>query len=296
LGVKVDRYSKTSKARDKVTNFELFHIKIRTPGQVAIDVVELTDEVVAFAWEPKGSRFGVIHSDSPGKMNVSFYSIASGKAGAAGTVKKLVTLENKKANHLFWSPKGNHIILAGLKNINGALEFFSVNDLETMGTADHFMCTDIEWDPSGRTVITSISTFRHTDTGYCAWTFQGNPILSLNREKLYSVNWRPRPPSLLSDARIKAISKTLKDRAKEYDREAERIAKQNEDQLRTEKSTKLAQFLELMKQRKDDLKQATTARRALRRNVGYTSDDEDNFRVEETTEEIVLEMKEEEIE
>lgn len=30
-----------------------------------------------------------------------------------------------------------------------------------MGTAEHYGVTDIEWDPSGRYVVTSASTWRH---------------------------------------------------------------------------------------------------------------------------------------
>ena len=65
-------------------------------------------------------------------------------------VKKLITLKGKQANALFWSPTGRFIILAGLKGFNGQLEFYNVDELETMATAEHFMATDIEWDPTGR--------------------------------------------------------------------------------------------------------------------------------------------------
>ena len=71
-------------------------------------------------------------------------------ANNADKVKKLTTLKGKQANALFWSPAGRFIILAGLKGFNGQLEFYNVDELETMATAEHFMATDIEWDPTGR--------------------------------------------------------------------------------------------------------------------------------------------------
>ncbi len=40
-------------------------------------------------------------------------------------------------------------MLAGLKALNGQLEFFNVDEMETMATAEHFMATDVEWDPTG---------------------------------------------------------------------------------------------------------------------------------------------------
>ena len=33
--------------------------------------------------------------------------------------------------------------------MNGQLEFYNVDEGETMATGEHFMCTDIEWDPTG---------------------------------------------------------------------------------------------------------------------------------------------------
>ncbi|KAL6008103.1 Eukaryotic translation initiation factor 3 subunit B [Asimina triloba] len=145
LAVKVDRYTKTKKST--YTGFELFRIKER---DIPIEVLELenkNDKIIAFAWEPKGHRFAVIHGDNP-RPDVSFYSMRS--AHNAGRVSKLTTLKGKQANALYWSPSGRFIILAGLKGFNGQLEFLNVDELETMATAEHFMATDIEWDPTGR--------------------------------------------------------------------------------------------------------------------------------------------------
>jgi len=145
LAVKVDRYTKTKKST--YSGFELFRIKER---DIPIEVLELdnkNDKIIAFAWEPKGHRFAVIHGDQP-RPDVSFYSMKT--AQNTGRVSKLATLKAKQANALFWSPTGKYIILAGLKGFNGQLEFFNVDELETMATAEHFMATDIEWDPTGR--------------------------------------------------------------------------------------------------------------------------------------------------
>ena len=47
----------------------------------------------------------------------------------------LKTLEKRQASHLFWAPQGGFILLAGLRSADGGhLEFFNVNDLETMAT------------------------------------------------------------------------------------------------------------------------------------------------------------------
>lgn len=147
LAVNVERYTKTKKST--YTGFELFRIKER---DIPIEVLELenkNDKIIAFAWEPKGHRFAVIHGDNP-KPDVSIYSM---RTGQNSRVSKLTTLKGKQANALFWSPAGRYIVLAGLKGFNGQLEFYNVDELETMATAEHFMATDIEWDPTGRYMV-----------------------------------------------------------------------------------------------------------------------------------------------
>lgn len=91
LAVKVDRYTKTKKST--YTGFELFRIKER---DIPIEVLELdnkNDKIIAFAWEPKGHRFAVIHGDGP-RPDVSFYSMKTG--GITTRVSKLTTLKAKQ--------------------------------------------------------------------------------------------------------------------------------------------------------------------------------------------------------
>lgn len=106
--LQVDRYTKTKKST--YTGFELFRIKER---DIPIEVLELenkNDKIVAFAWEPKGHRFAIIHGDGP-RPDISFYSMRS--PNNVGRVTKLTTLKGKQANALYWSPIGRFIILAG---------------------------------------------------------------------------------------------------------------------------------------------------------------------------------------
>lgn len=46
-----------------------------------MEVLELpkkTDKIIAFAWEPQGTRFAVVHGDGP-RYNISFYSMKNDK-------------------------------------------------------------------------------------------------------------------------------------------------------------------------------------------------------------------------
>lgn len=39
-------------------------------------LVRVTEGIIAFAWEPNGSRFAVLHGESP-RINASFYHVKS---------------------------------------------------------------------------------------------------------------------------------------------------------------------------------------------------------------------------
>ena len=96
------------------------------------------------SFQPVGHKFGVIHGDSQ-SLNVSFYGL---KKGTEPEILK--KYERKTANHLFWAPTGQFVVLAGLRSMNGVFEFIDTSDFTSMGTNEHFMCTDVEWDPTGR--------------------------------------------------------------------------------------------------------------------------------------------------
>lgn len=221
LCCKVDRLTKSRKGQ--FTNFELFRVKAK---DIPIEVLEYKEKDIinAFAWEPNGNRFGVIHghSDIPGQMDVSFFTME----GLSGELKKLFTLERRTANQLYWSPKGRFILLAAVCTQNGNLEWYDINDAqnkenpEPVGSNEHFQCNDVKWDPSGRFVTTSVTCWRSSnDNGYVIWTMYGKELCRVNVDQLYQFAWRPRPPSLLSPKQEREVKKTLKTRRERYERE-----------------------------------------------------------------------------
>lgn len=178
LCVKVDRYTKAKKDTNNANKytglyytFDLFHIREK---QIPLDSIEIKEPVVAFNWEPVGSKFAIIHGDGP-NYTVSFYGI---KQGAQLTVLSTVLLlyymafisnlvlyiclvtekfEQKQFNSMFWSPTGQYIVLASLRGTNHALEFIDTSDFTVTNSAEHFKLTDIEWDPTGRYVVSTVS-------------------------------------------------------------------------------------------------------------------------------------------
>jgi len=201
-------------------------------NDIPVEVLDIEDSVIYFAWEPNAKRFGVIYGDGQ-RNTVQFYEIKSNK------LKVLGQLPDRVANCIFWSPIGNIVILAGLGALSGFLEWYDVTAKETCASLQHFMCTDVEWDPSGRYVITAVTqplrqeTFYryNSENGYKLWTLHGQNLSTVRLDFCYQVNWRPRPPRLLTDEQEKAIQrKVLKGKdGKENKEYWERFAKEDEE-------------------------------------------------------------------
>ncbi|KAI3905116.1 hypothetical protein MKX01_017362 [Papaver californicum] len=286
LAVKVDRYTKTKKST--YTGFELFRIKERDIPIEVLDLENKNDKIMAFAWEPKGHRFAVIHGEAS-RADISFYSMRT--ATNIGRVSKLTTLKGKSANALCWSPSGRFILLAGLKHLNGQLEFYNVDELETMATGEHFMATEIEWDPTGRYVATAVTSIHEMENGFNIWSFNGKLLYRHSRDHLYQFLWRPRPPSFLTAEKEDEIAKNLKKYSKKYEIEDQDVSAQLSEQDR-EKRRKLQESWEswIMK-----LKQIHEEEKLERQHLrdGEVSDDEDEYEAKEVEVEEILDVKEE---
>ncbi|KAF0037108.1 hypothetical protein F2P81_009982 [Scophthalmus maximus] len=182
LCVKVDRTPKGTQG--VVTNFEIFRMREK---QVPVDVVEMKEGIIAFAWEPNGSKFAVLHGEPP-RISVSFYDVK------------------------------NNGKIALMSDMNGALTFVDTSDCTMMNIAEHYMASDVEWDPTGRYVVTSVSWWSHkVDNAYWLWTFQGRLLQKNNKDRFCQLLWRPRPTTLLGVEEIKVIKKDLKKYSKIFE-------------------------------------------------------------------------------
>jgi translation initiation factor 3 subunit B len=166
------------------------------------------------------------------------------------------TFDNKTSNSVFWSPKGRHVLITTLgSNSKFDIEFWDLDldrdgektddkdaggGIRLLSTVEHYGVTDIEWDPSGRFVATSASTWmssvsplirlfpstvRYTHTssypqmeaGYALWDFKGAELQKHNLDKFKQLLWRPRPPTLLTKEDQKRIRKNLRDYSRQFE-------------------------------------------------------------------------------
>ncbi|KAJ6011603.1 Eukaryotic translation initiation factor 3 subunit B [Penicillium sp. IBT 35674x] len=215
--VKVDRHSKSKKSM--ATNLEIFRVKEKG---VPVEVVDnLKDTVINFAWEPNGSRFVAITTEK--------------KGSTAGNFKLVRTVEKKTSNGIYWSPKGRFVIVATVHSQSSFdLDFWDMDfegekveaekdlaaNLQLMKTVEHYGVTDVEWDPTGRYVVTSASVWTHSmENGWNLHTFSGTTLSENPTEKFKQFLWRPRPPTLLSKEEQKQVRKNLREYSKEFDEE-----------------------------------------------------------------------------
>ena len=178
--VKIDRHSKSKKSM--ATSLEIF--RIREKG-VPVEVVEnIKDIVINFAWEPKGDRFVLITAGEtvPGsnvapKTSVSFYCPEKVRGPGTGNFKLIRAVDKQNSNGIYWSPKGRFVVIATVSvqtafdlkfwdlDYEGEKPESDVNlsaNLMLMNEGEHYGVTDIEWDPTGRYVVTGASVWTHS--------------------------------------------------------------------------------------------------------------------------------------
>jgi len=287
LCVKVDRYKKILENKDikyagMYYNFEIFHM---TEKQIPVDTVKIEESVHAFSWEPIGSKFAVIHGDAQ-SLNVSFYGLKKGQGP-----EMLKKYERKTANHIFWSPTGQFVILAGLRSMNGVLEFIDTSDFTTMGSGEHFMCTDVEWDPTGRYVMTGVSWWGHkVDNAYWIWNFQGKVLKRSSVEKFCQMVWRPRPRTLLSKEQTKEIKKNLKKYSEQFSAKDKMRQNRASKELMGKRQALADAFAEFRAIKEQEFAETMAKRLELR--GGIDADDVEGGDYEEETVEFLVKEEE----
>eukprot|EP00980_Cylindrotheca_fusiformis_P009809 scaffold2157_cov111-Cylindrotheca_fusiformis.AAC.3 len=312
LAVRVTRHTKSKKTL--YNNIELFRLK--EPG-IPVEMLDTKDGVMALAFEPRGSRFAMIHAENPSaaKVSVSFYDmmkkteqITVSKKGAKKgqkqkevvTVKelnKIRTLEGKQCNFIFWSPAGQTIILASLgDSASGTLEFYDV-DNNSMVVKEHYRANQVVWDPDGRSVATCVSQpiggghYKFAmDNGYILWSFQGKQLYQQSFESFYQFLWRPRD-KLLSKKEINKVKYNLK----KYEKQFEQADKERQRALYLEETKGKRAVRKQYRDLLADLRALRKSQRArhIELQDGYDSEDDNNYTMNDVTVETILSTKEE---
>jgi translation initiation factor 3 subunit B len=106
--------------------------------------------------------------------------------------------------------------------------------VELLRKDEHVNCNQVEWDPSGRFLVTAValnvaeknapSYKMEQYSGYSLWTFQGRNLKKVDGVRLWNVQFRPHVRALLSGKDKKSLLKQLRDKTPVFD-EQDRIIK-----------------------------------------------------------------------
>ncbi|KAF9898492.1 Translation initiation factor 3 subunit b [Lobosporangium transversale] len=320
LCVKVDRHTKNKKVT--FSNLEIFRVREK---DIPVEVVEVKESILAFAWEPKGERFAIITTSDPNftsatpgsttlKTSASFYYLDKGKGkDTLQSFKVIKTLTGKSCNTIFWSPKGRNVVLATLRSQTvWDLEFYDLDFeplesaaakvptggekdpaayLQLLASGEHYGVTDIEWDPSGRFVATSASVWRHTmENGYQLWDFKGQLLFKETLEKFKQLLWRPRPKTLLSKEQIKNIRKNLREYSARFDEQDMESSSQVSSAERQRRRRLIEEWANWRKHVEAELSQEQSA--AGQQASAVNAEDEEAEEVDEWIETVIDEKEE----
>jgi len=186
LALKIDRLASKGK-QDIHSSFEIFKFREK---DIPTESLMLDEYVFSISWEPMGKRFAIVHSQDKQDVrpNVSVYTVTP-------ELKKLVTIDKRPVSRVTWSPQGRFIVLAGTKpTLNGALEFYDVDEqIPLTQNLQHPLCSDIEWDPTGRYVVTFVSNLKtKMENGYKLWTFYGAEIYEERKNTFFFIFMAPK--------------------------------------------------------------------------------------------------------
>ena len=91
---------------------------------------------------------------------------------AESTYSSIAPLKRSSFITAGFCAQGKFLVLGGPKSMSGQLEFFSADEFDIMNAAEHFMCTNVDWDPTGRYVCTSVQVHQ-MENGFNIWLFNG---------------------------------------------------------------------------------------------------------------------------
>ena len=200
--------------KHQATNLEIFRV---TEKDCPVEVLEFkTGETVSIiSWETNGDKFISVSQEAQ-KQFINLYQMLPATNASVERIRLLKTMERRGINRISWSPAGRFVVLAHIGV--GDVEFWDSEELNMVGSGEHYQLTDVEWDPTGRFVVSSVSFYQvSSDNGYMLWSFTGQLLHKQMIPKFKALNWRNRPASLLSKDQQAQIRRNFKEYSKEYD-------------------------------------------------------------------------------
>lgn len=280
----------------KPKTYLLFLFRIRESG-VPVENLELTDPIIHLSFEPSGERLVIVQGEAKNSV-VTFYSltnVAKGKGVKELTV--LSTLKDIQCSEVIWSPAGGVAAIVFFQSDNCWFNLFDVDSVSSLASRRQERCSRLVWDPSGRTFAAFYTTpLRQAhvrgqpEDGYTLYSFQGQHICTVKKDKLFRFAWRPRPMNVMSPEERTKVIKNLKKYEKVFDKEDHKKKNELKAERDAQKREISTRFLTVLTQRRAE-NALLRARRVVMKG-GYDSEDDANYDIIKQVEETVLSTKE----
>jgi translation initiation factor 3 subunit B len=139
-------------------------------------------------------------------------------------------------------------------------------------------------------VATIVNAAAAMENGFQIWSFSGQPLYKTAHDRFFQLNWRPRPPSLLSEEKQREITKNLRKYSKRYEEEDEALLAQADTEFLAEREKQLTDWRNWLAAKKA----AVEEREAFaREQLGGRFRAHEEFMLQEVEVSVVLDVKEE---
>jgi len=283
---KKKKESSAMRPEDQIASFDLTIFNCTQEDIPRLTVSLGRNQITDFKWEPTRPRLCVLQRAELNESVIRIFDFENMKTREVlHPSPKYIQVES-----VHWSPAGRHICIH--HSPSGERTFFDTETLKDKKQT-HEGASELSWDPSGRFLVSSVVSDlgladedygAATDNGWVMYNFQGERIASQDfkggngkqKQCLFSFQWRPRPPSLMSADHKADIAKNLK---KKY---WETFKKQDEEIFRRSASKKVKDRLDKQQEWKVLLERLQEQAAAIRKERiairdGRESEDEDDF-------------------
>ncbi|OQV21963.1 Eukaryotic translation initiation factor 3 subunit B [Hypsibius exemplaris] len=267
MAVKVNRYKHIKRGKGPNApveyaglyyNLEIF--VLTTKKEVPVESVEIRDPIIDIAWEPNGNKL-VVLTVAESVTSVSFYS---GRLDHKFELIKKIPLRHK-VDRISWSPMGQFVVLhTSASSSVGYLVFIDTADLSILADVEHFVLSEVQWDPTGRYLTAITMGNNKKDNGYTLYSFQGRYVRNEKVEGLSMFTWRPRPPTLLSLEKQKEIKKNLKKYTPEFEARDKMLLNKASKEVAERRKRQMDEFMDFLTVKQHAFQSARHKRIALR--------------------------------
>ncbi|CAN0252943.1 unnamed protein product, partial [Ectocarpus sp. 13 AM-2016] len=104
-------------------------------------------------------------------------------------------------NTISWSPHGRFLLLAGLGNLAGEMDFWDVNRKKVMGSTSSHCAVAYGWSPDSRWFLTATCAPRmNVDNDVKVFRYDGSgPVVKKEVEVLWDAVWQPAAQGVYPD-------------------------------------------------------------------------------------------------